>query len=442
MALSVAHGSFRAGPNLDLDTDTVNNTYTVSGLTFQPNAIIFWWNGLNSATDATSETTNQNQGYGFATSTSDRCCAGAFGQDGAGSMTTGTYGSTVGAITLVASPGGGGVDIDIDAITSDGFRLIVDTADATLAASVFWLALGGSDITNAATGTLTEPAATGNQSYTVGGGAGWQPTITFFAGSVSLSTNVGDAGLTFGAATGTGAGNQFVVVNNQDQGSANSDADRYMRGDECLAYIAVAGGNPAVRAQFNGFDSVGFDLNWVARAVTGRSYIYLAIAAGSNVKVGTTTVNLTNVNDTSTVSGLSFQPEGGMVVTHGTTEQTAGTSTTEGMLSVGSFTSTSSRQCQSFRDETGTGNAEINLGLSYDEVLQLLTTTGTVDAEADINAINTDGFQLICDDALGSNVFAGYIVFGNPFVATPFQYFFPPTFVRKKPTRSQKLRPI
>lgn len=440
MGLSVAHGAFSAGPNLDLDTDTTSNTYTVSGLAFQPKAIIFWWNGLQSATDATSESTSLSQGFGFATSTSDRRCAVVYSQDGAGSMTTGIGGSDVAAIALITTAGGLAPIVDIDAINSDGFRLIVDEAAATGSATIFWKALGGTDITNAATGTITEPAAIGNQSYTVG--AGWQPTIALFAGSTSLSANIGDAGLMFGAATGTGSGNQFVVVNNQDQGSPNSDADRYMRGDECLAYITVAGGNPAARAQFNGFDSAGFDLNWVARAVTGRPYIYLALAAGSNVNVGTMTVDLTTLSNTTTVSGLSFQPEGGLIISHGTSEQAAGTSTTEGMLSVGSFTSTSSRQCQSFRDENGTGNAEINLGVSYDEVLQLLTASGTVDAEADINAINTDGFQLICADALGSNVFAGYIAFGNPFVATPFSYFFPSRCVRKMPTRSQKQRLI
>lgn len=438
MALSTAHGSFRAGPNLDLDTDTIGNTYTVSGLTFQPKALIFWWNGLDSAgVDATSETTNQRQGYGFATSTTSRRCVHVIGIDAAGSMTTGAEESPSLCIAALNAVASAGIGVDLDALNSDGFRLICDVAHASLAITVFWVAIGGSDVTNATTGSITEPAATGNQSYTVTGS--FQPTIAFFA-SRALDGAV-DAHMMFGAATGTGAGNQFVVVNNQDEGSANSDADRYMRGDECVAFITAAGGNPNARAQFNGFDSVGFDLNWVARAGTTRTLIYLAIAAGSNVAVGTTTVDLTTLSNTTTISGLSFQPDLGMIVSHGTAEQTAGTSTTEGMLSVGSFTSTSSRRCQSFRDENGTGNAEINLGLSYDEVLQLLTTSGTVDAEVDIDAITSDGFRLICSDALGSNVFAGYIALGNPpAAAEPDNFRWPYRFVRKRQTQSQKQR--
>ena len=424
MALSTAHGSFQVGPNLDLDSDTVGNTITISGLSFQPKALILWCNGLQSATDTASEGTNLRHVIGFGTSTTNRRSCGAYSQDAAGSMTTGGNYSTTQILNIPNSVGGGSVAIDIDAINSDGFRLIIDVANASTSATVFWIAIGGSDVTNAVCGDVSEPAATGNQNVT---SPGFQPTIVFFAACADTSNSstsviISDAELMFGAATGTGAGNQFVFVSNQDEGSASSDADRYARGDECLARIVTAGGNPDARAQFNGFTANGFDLNWVTRAITGRLSAYLAIAAGSNVKVGTLSVSLGVTNNTSSVSGLSFTPEQLMLVTHGTSEQAAGTSTTEGGLSVGSARSASDRRCQSFRDENGTGTAEINLGLSYDEVLQMLTTAGAVDAEADISSIDADGFTLICDDPTVNainNIFAGYIAFGNPAATRP-----------------------
>jgi hypothetical protein len=62
----------------------------------------------------------------------------------------------------------------------------------------------------------------------------------------------------------------------------------------------------------------------------------------------------------------------------------------------------------------GTADSEINTVLEYDSVLAFPSTTGTLQASYDINAMNSDGFQIIVDTAGGfASEWQGYLTFGN-----------------------------
>src|SRR5688572_7893169 len=118
MALDHAHGAIQWAL-----ADTVGTTKTVTGLAFQPKALRFYIMGLGSATDTASETqTYTERCVGFATSTSDRRMVASTDQDAAASMSC-----VAGYRTdRVAAAEYGAGSLDLDAITSDGFRLIVD----------------------------------------------------------------------------------------------------------------------------------------------------------------------------------------------------------------------------------------------------------------------------------------------------------------------------
>jgi hypothetical protein len=398
---------------------SVGTVNTHTGLGFQPKALVFWSLGISSTTDIAFAGEKERFGIGYATSTADRCCVGAYGINAAAAADTQEIVRNDAVLGFPTNTGAVGALLDIDTITTDGFTLVVDDEGDSLGITPMtygWVVLGGSDITAASTGSISEPAATGVVSYTAG--AGFLPTLAFFGGcqltGAVPAAAVIDSGIMFGAASGTGAGNQFVFTMNSDEGSATMDVDKYLRFDECLAMIAPAGGNPSARASFNGFDSLGFDLNWTARATTARKYIYLAIAAGSNVKVGKIAgVNLGTINNIATVSGLAFSPVGGMIVGSAIQESTSATSSTDGQCSIGAFTTTN-RFALSLFDEDATAAAEISAGLSTDEVYQLLTATGTVAAEVDYQATTADGFTLVVDDELAATtVDLAYVVFGG-----------------------------
>jgi hypothetical protein len=308
--------------------------------------------------------------------------------------------------------------LDLNSITADGFTLIVDD-QVPVNITVFWEAWGGSDITAAATGEIAEPAATGNVDYTVTGS--FQPSVVMFAGvqatGAAPTVARNDSGLCVGAASSGSAANNIVIVANNDDGSGTIDSDDYGLAGECLAMITVAGGNPNARATLTQFNADGFRLNWIARGVTSRKSIYLAIAGGS-WSVGDLTINFQSLNSTVTVSGLSFTPIGLQVISCFITESTPGTSATGAELAWGIGTTTSSRRTLDCFVQNGTANTEIAMRIEYDQILCTVTssTDATLFTSEDIDAMLSDGFRLIVDTAnAGANAttWAGYLTFGS-----------------------------
>ena len=410
MSLVFAHGDFAWNA-----ADAATTTYVVAP-GFLAKAIVVWITGLSSATDTTSNTTDGRVSIGFATNASDRRCQGFLDVDAAGTMDTQEIYRDDAVVATVDAAGAVDGRLDISAIDSTTITFIVDDP-APVNLRVFWAAWGGGDITNAATGEITEPAATGNQSYTVTGS--FQPTVGLFAGcqltTAPPTAGVADAGLMFGAATGTGTGNQWVEAINSDEASANVDSDKYSRGDECMAMIVSGGGNPDARAAFNGFDSVGFDLDWTARAVTNRRYIYLVIAGGQ-WKAGSYNINVGTVGNTATVSGLAFRPDGGLSLGRSQTpEDAAGSSSTFNQMTIGCWSAVNSRRNQGYMDANSSPSADVGLTIDYDSILAVPSpATGTLFV-VDLDLVNSDGFRVIIDSTniAGATSFQSYLVFAS-----------------------------
>jgi hypothetical protein len=411
VALEFAHG------RIDwLAANTVGTTHVVNTLSFQPKALMFVINGQSSATDAAAENLSARMGIGFASGTADRRCVGMIDTDAAGTMDCGDITRNDAVVATVT--GAGGVDglLDLTALASNGFTLTVDD-QGSVNLAVFWFAWGGSDITNVETLTFTEAGATGTVDYGT-----FAPDVVFFAASNNTADNTQqprDARIMFGAGTGSGGvNNQFVFVANQDDASTASDTDRYGLNSECVSQITEAGGNPNARGSYQGTVVANtFRINWLARFDI-RRYIALSIKGGqwkANAQVADTSPE--------TISGLAFQPAGAIIATHGTTGQLAGTSTTEGALSVGCFSSTTSERAMAFRSENSTASsaAEIDLAIEYDACAIYPSAAGGLDTVLHCSAINSDGFAL--SRATGTtNMMVGFVAFastgGGPITGT------------------------
>jgi hypothetical protein len=412
-----AHGSFRW-----LAADAVNTTYSQTctdvgtGATFQPKAIRFYWMGLGSASDQASEAIHSRRGGGFATGTADRRCVATQDQDATGSMTCTTgYRTDCCVMTLTSTPAADG-RLDLDALLSTGFRMIVDD-QGVVDLVVCWEAWGGPDLAVATTLEIAEPAGTGNQDYTVTGftATGVDQVVMVFGVQETGSAQVAsrnDSGFMAGFASGPSA-EQCVVLGNNDDGSANADTDGYGLDGECLAMITVAGGNPSARASLTQWNSNGFRLNWAARATTGRKYIALAIKGG-RWKAGGFTIAGNSGGATASVTGLGWTPLGVSLLGRMTTESTAGTATAQDRMSLGSGSAPSSRRAMGHLSEDGTGSAEIDLVLEYDQILAYPSTAGALLTAYDLDAMLDDGFRLIVDTAGGvASEWIGYLTFGN-----------------------------
>lgn len=418
MALEFAHGTVSW-----LAADVATTTYVVSGLSFQPKALRFFWTGTQTAGN-TGTTLNGRRGVGFAVGTSDRRCAGSMSVQGSAAADTDTYAANDCVVAVTDGAGAFTAKLDLSAIASDGFTLIVDDQiPANLV--VRWEAWGGSDITVATVGDIAEPAATGNQNYTVTGfTADGANQCVMFAGVASTAAvgtpAVTDSCFSVGFASGTAAANQVHVTGNSDEGSATMDTDRYCQSGECLSQITTAGGNPNARASLTAWGTNLFTLNWAARGVTNRRSIFMAIKGGQ-WSVGELTIDGTTLNATSTVSGKTFVPLGVSMISIAAAESTAATSSTNDILLMGTASSTSSRYGLSYYDFNGSANATVYIGSRSDAVLHFYDGAGANNKSFDISAMNSDGFTVIVDDAgaAAAAEWIGYLTFGSQVVAIP-----------------------
>jgi len=414
MALGFSHGAIQW-----LTASAIGTTYTVSGLAFQPRALRFYWVGLqsNSPTNLASQAVNERRGIGFASSTTNRRAVGSFSQDTAANANCGVVvGNTEVCITV---DGNGAIDgrLDINTITADGFTLIVDdVAPANI--TVFWEAWGGDDITNVTIGDITEPAATGTQTYTATGFDGnLQNQCVMFAGCQSTAAlgtgQAQDSGMCVGFATNDTTTENITVCGNGDDGSATMDTDGYCIQGECLSMIVIGGGNPNARATLSAYGTDTFTLNWLARATTGRRNVYMAIKGGAWHSSSTTIAGNT-LNSTTTLEGFPFNVVGISLIGRMTATQTAGTSTIEDRMGFGSGLSTTSRNSAGVLDEDGTANTEINTVIQYDSVLAYPSNAGALQTAYDISSLRVNQIVLITDTAGGvANEWIGYLVFGH-----------------------------
>lgn len=387
-------------------TFTATCTDPSTGTTFQPTLIFFFWNGVTTL-DTVSATTFR-RGFGVATGTTNRWAVADISVDASASADTAS-GQTADQCMIVVNAAEA-IDgkVDIDAILSDGFRLIVDD-QLPVSVTIHWFACNP---TSAVTGTVTEPnGVTGNQDTT---GLAFDPTgIAFGHAPIALvaENSLGDSRIMFGAATGSS--NQAVWAGNSNNGEVTMVTRSYCTDADVIAAINTAGTGFAARAQFVAFLSGGFRLNWVATdnqrvvhyvawAVSGSDQ---CIVAGGLTQTDTTTpIAMPGGSSLGTVKG-------GLVVSHCKAESAAGTLDADDEWSMGAFTSASSRSALCTMDDDGTNNAETSMASEGDQVYANLSTADAIQGLMDVSDMSAKTY--IMDDADPVAAFFFNILFGE-----------------------------
>src|SRR5215471_1213916 len=185
---------FRVGTFTKSTNTSVPNDQAVTGVGFQPKVLLLF---LLPQT-ATGNSSDQAFGMGMCGSAAD-VQASAQWSDDAVSTTAAVFRAETKAIASAASSGGTTVCLaDLKSFDSDGFTLTWTRNDSSLAYEIFYIAIGGNDITNVKLHKPTAQSGTGNKDYT---GVGFQPDIIFFfypAGSGAGSLSANGANLNFG----------------------------------------------------------------------------------------------------------------------------------------------------------------------------------------------------------------------------------------------------
>lgn len=384
--------------------DAVATEYSVSSLGFTPKFVRAYCAGLQAATTGATGTIDARASVGFAEVGGTRRSLAGYAQDAVSPTNCGSCVSDDCIISTIDGAGArtGLLDIAFDA---DGVRFIVDD-QATNDQSVIVEIWGGSDITAVVLGDITEPAATGNQDYSATGMvAGATDQALFLAGgqtTAAINTaQANDIGMCVGFAHS--AAEQVVAVANSDDASVAGDTDGYGLSGECLAQVVVGGGVTAdARAAFVQWNSDGFRLNWLARATTGRRSFFAAVKGGQWY-CGGLAIDITVVNNTATVSGIPFQPQGISFITQNSDEDVAGTTGTTGQLGLGCAASTSDRRFIAYRDSNTQNPSEIYICVRDDAAIGMVNNTAATRHRQDLDAITADGFRLIVDQANASD---------------------------------------
>jgi hypothetical protein len=309
----------------------VNDTLAITGVGFQPQAALFFWNGRSEAVNTVGQQTDW-RGLGFCVSPTDRRAGVSSDRVNGGTVwrriNTGIVcGSTSAG---VGDPSNDGI-LDLESWDADGFTVKVDevfTRDIRIMAVLF----GGDSITNAKTGSYNEPGATGPHAVT---GVGFQGDMAFFS-IISQTPNdnpdqeSGHSLFNFGAAAS--ATERAVHGSIGTDASEPSENYNHARSGECIVFN---GGSSGIiyRSDFTSFDADGFTLNCTDRA-SGRLVDYLIIKGGEWT-VGTT---LTRTDTTPFDIELPMKPSTILFMSANMAESAADTQDTgHNRFSVGAY---------------------------------------------------------------------------------------------------------
>ncbi len=277
---------------------------TVSGVGFEPKALILWW--TRQATFSTAS--GHYAGIGIVASSSEQFAI-AWGDDDAQAISNSGRRSAAKAVVIL---NGGTPTLDGEAsfvsFTSEGFVLDWTTNPSPAQATIVHYAALGSMVEDAFVGQFTGPPAgfTGSRSYA---GVGFRGDLAIFLGS--LQTSLGDAtGATMGFGAATGPASRGAASLAIPDGTTNADTEEVQWDRRVLMTFDPNLPEPTTdqEADFVSFDATGFTLSHT-KTTTGDVLFWGLIVKGGNYKVGFLERPIVD-GSVQSVSGIGFRPSG------------------------------------------------------------------------------------------------------------------------------------
>lgn len=404
MSVDVASGV------ISLTTGAIGTTFTVSGLSFQPKAIVLVWNRRNATGIAEAD---MSAGVGLITGTSSRRAYGfQIDHARAGNDRRNHVWRDDCCVTTITTTGTVGGHVDINAINSDGFELIID--DVLPAAMVVgWIAYGGSDITDVALVDWQLRTTTGDTDVATGFALN---TGEDDKAVIAVGIRASDAAGTIAAASSLSvaiaAGDSIQQASVAYIGSEASDpslTDAYGRlGD----FIVSINSDDAVyaRESLTTWLADGFRVNTVETPgfALRRSAI---VMKGGRWEVGsfTTSTGTSNADEATT-----YAPKGIFFISHCRAESTSDTADAGGELSLGVANSAADRWAFFMRDADASAASNVAHAFTdaqfyYNGAAAAATEDGTADL-VDFAPASGNGFTWVMDNGDPSAAWVGYLV--------------------------------
>lgn len=366
MALNAKAGSF-AGSN-----STGNQS--VTGVGFQPTVVLFWWNLLS----ADGSGTDFVLGFGVGISSSDRRAVGNYSTDNQATSSNAAWNQST---TCIYAPSGT-PRADFVSMDADGFTVNWLSATASV---INYLALGGSDLTNAKSGAIAAKTTTGNQAYT---GVGFQPTcLILFAGKFStdpLDQNTNGAAMIGYATSSTDRG--YVGWRNKNGAVLQVAKHRQSKTKVCGSLTDTG---IFTEADFVSFDSDGFTLNFTTSGGTADIVYYLALR-GPRMKVSNFVQPTSTGNQA--ITGAGFPPKAALVLSANDTAANDDATNAHALVSLGAATGTSARGCVWAGETDNVIPTQADKDMDRTKLIKMIApNTLTVNAAADHVSFDPDG---------------------------------------------------
>src|SRR3990167_8507855 len=365
---------------------TSAGTQAITGVGFQPKAILFW---------ATLQTAVGNSianytGYGFTAGVGSSASVSAW-SDRVDPSNTGRKNSVTNAIQLQTTGGTDAGQATLNSFDTDGFVLNWTSADVN-PYIIHYFAIGGSDITNATTSTIFINTADTTRSVS---DLSFQPDMLFFINGGNITATGTDQAI---AKLGIGFGNNSTDQGGLgvlwEDGAAASDTCSIERVDQIEGLSNTCKTIDSL-ANISSIDANGFTLN-ISDLPTAVTPVHFLALKGGSYKTG----NFTKPTSASyaTTTGLSFRPDGLFLLSRNKVSGT--TATKDGGISMGAAASTTS----SGTDQGAISINEPDQDQANDENKNRTSTstvftafegdTDTLTGEAAFTRFNSDGFTL------------------------------------------------
>jgi hypothetical protein len=381
---------------------------TITGVGFLPKVIIFWWTRQTSY----GELAGISMGYGFATNYTgvyqNRGVAFA-SNDAAGSSVSGRRRSDAYSIIILSSGTPAlGAQASVTAYNNDGFSLDWQANEAR-ADIIHFVALGGSDLTAASTGSFDLVTGTGTQDIT---GVGFQPDFVMFLWTFTEAVDTNNAHAEVGLGLAASSTKRGAIVANSEDGRNNMDTWQQQRTDSCILLLNPTNGGQDAIVDFSQFLADGFRLSKSDGPADDTPIFYLALKGGE-YDVGSFDSSTSMGNQD--ITGVGFQPKLALLATQGRSTSTSIGSTAE--LMFGAATASTERGVAWFEDPDALGTSDNEMETLDTNVVRWRDRTAadtfTLRGSADFVSFLPNGFRLNWDNVEATGRQIIYAVFGG-----------------------------
>lgn len=381
-------------------------TQAVTGVGFQPTAIIVW-----RSSDESPVTTNAADGailagFGVAVgpAAADQSALSALSQFG--SFNKQSYEDGVVISIGTASKSG---DATLNSFDADGFTLGWSNSGQRFAVPFSFLAIGGA---GASLIRFTTPGSTGPQSYT---GTGFTPGALVVAASLRNSTpSYGVDDSVLGIGVSDGLTDRAVAWFSNDQDPASAEAR--VRADAAVLYAlnGTATSNIEQQATVASLDADGFTLNYATSVSASRRCFALALNA-ADVSASVVAVDYTAALGSQSVTGVGFRPLAGFFLTPGGNYPLSsdGTQGFGSRASYGASDGTRSRTTSLSVQNGGGYVAASSQSYFRDDVIihnQDDVTASTSNDRISLTSFDADGFTISKDAVADAGAFSALLL--------------------------------